>query len=58
MACRVPVALAAEALFEGFSKYRPDLLGECRDRDSYRRYALSAYSVAYNDGASWVVCKT
>ena len=58
MARRVPVSIAADALYEGFSEYLPDLLGECSDRDSYRDFALSAYSAAFAEGANWVIVRS
>jgi hypothetical protein len=54
---RVPVVVAAEALFEGFQKLRPELLGVLKTRDAYREYAGHFYKVAFNCGSAWVVGK-
>ena len=53
---RVPLVVAAGALFEGFQS-RPDLLGECTDFESYIRWFMRTHIYAWSRDRAWIVTR-
>lgn len=56
MDSRVPLVVAAGALFEGFQS-RPDLLGECTDFESYICWFMRTHAYAWSKDRAWIVTR-
>jgi len=52
---KVPLATAAEVLYDEFLEKAPELLGDYTSRGEYKKFFVNTFTDVYRESAAWVV---